>query len=506
MPVDSASSAIVGAPPEVGRRGLDRARQAEAQLLHAPRDVQRPGAVAEVALDLADDRRHRVRRELDAALGVEALDREQRGRSSRPGRGPRTTRRGRRSATRGCARAAGSARRCDRGRSGLRPDRPRAAWRAPGRPPPSSSVASVTRLDEQLGERGSVRPRRRPRSPRRRAVVSTRATPGSASLRPASGPRRTRSASSPASTVRVTVSPSTPCTSRLSTREQQVLDAIDGELEARDEAAEHEPADAAIAVGRRELDDDGVGWRGRTPSGRSPAARSVDGGLPIGIQREDRSSSVISKIRRMWGSVQTTLTAPPAGRRRLTAPRSTPSVIESMNVASLRSMTRCTAPRSIASDDRGTQLRRGVEVRLSVDLDDAQAIGEIRHVHGEHGVLDAVRRVHPFGVAAHVRIVLPRAAGVQTRPTGGRAPAGACVPARLVQLDRLDASRVASSAAFARHDRRARRPEDECPSRESRDGSRASPARARSLLTVRAAISSARGSPRFSSDSLTCSY
>ena len=33
-----------------------------------------------------------------------------------------------------------------------------------------------------------------------------------------------------------------------------------------------------------------------------------------------------------------------------------------------------------------------------------------------------------------------------------------------------------------------------------------SPARARCLLTVRAAISSARGLPRFSSDSLMCSY
>src|SRR6185295_6849793 len=45
-------------------------------------------------------------------------------------------------------------------------------------------------------------------------------------------------------------------------------------------------------------------------------------------------------------------------------------------------------------------------------------------------------------------------------------------------------------------------------SRESRDDVRASPWRARSLLTVRAAISSARSSPapRSSSESLMCSY
>ena len=76
MPIVSASSAIVGGRPRSAVSALDRAREAEAQLLHAPRDVHRPGAVAEVALDLADDRRHGVRRELDAALEVEPLDRE----------------------------------------------------------------------------------------------------------------------------------------------------------------------------------------------------------------------------------------------------------------------------------------------------------------------------------------------------------------------------------------------------------------------------------------------
>ena len=44
------------------------------QLLQPPRHPDRPALVAEVALDLADDRRGGVRRELDAAVGVEAVD------------------------------------------------------------------------------------------------------------------------------------------------------------------------------------------------------------------------------------------------------------------------------------------------------------------------------------------------------------------------------------------------------------------------------------------------
>ena len=39
--------------------------------------MERPGAIAEVPLDLADDRRHCVGRELHLALRVEALDREE---------------------------------------------------------------------------------------------------------------------------------------------------------------------------------------------------------------------------------------------------------------------------------------------------------------------------------------------------------------------------------------------------------------------------------------------
>src|SRR3954471_3353280 len=53
---------------------LDRARQRQHALLVAAGHLHRPRLVAVVALELADDRRDRVRGELAAALGVEALD------------------------------------------------------------------------------------------------------------------------------------------------------------------------------------------------------------------------------------------------------------------------------------------------------------------------------------------------------------------------------------------------------------------------------------------------
>src|SRR3954447_5908741 len=53
---------------------LDRARQREHALLVAAGYLHRPRVVAVVALELADDRRDRVRGELAAALRVEALD------------------------------------------------------------------------------------------------------------------------------------------------------------------------------------------------------------------------------------------------------------------------------------------------------------------------------------------------------------------------------------------------------------------------------------------------
>ncbi len=81
-PVASASSAIVGAPAQFRGLGLDRAREPDAELLHPAGHVERPRAVAEVALDLADDRRNGVGRELHVAARVEALDRRAAGRST----------------------------------------------------------------------------------------------------------------------------------------------------------------------------------------------------------------------------------------------------------------------------------------------------------------------------------------------------------------------------------------------------------------------------------------
>ncbi len=63
-----------GAAQLLGQLGGRRA-DLHAQLLQAARHPDRPALVAEVALDLADDRRGRVGRELHAAVGVEAVDR-----------------------------------------------------------------------------------------------------------------------------------------------------------------------------------------------------------------------------------------------------------------------------------------------------------------------------------------------------------------------------------------------------------------------------------------------
>jgi hypothetical protein len=54
---------------------LDQSRELHIQLLEAARDPHRPAAVAEVALDLADDVRSRVGRQLDATVEVEPVDR-----------------------------------------------------------------------------------------------------------------------------------------------------------------------------------------------------------------------------------------------------------------------------------------------------------------------------------------------------------------------------------------------------------------------------------------------
>src|SRR4051794_6148464 len=59
-----------GRPAELGREVAQRLPDLEDQLLRGPRDVHRPSLVAEVALDLAEHRRHRVPREAVAALRV----------------------------------------------------------------------------------------------------------------------------------------------------------------------------------------------------------------------------------------------------------------------------------------------------------------------------------------------------------------------------------------------------------------------------------------------------
>ena len=60
---------------ELGGEVVDEARDAQRELLHPPRHMDAPRAVAEVAADLADDRRHGIGGELDATLELEAVDR-----------------------------------------------------------------------------------------------------------------------------------------------------------------------------------------------------------------------------------------------------------------------------------------------------------------------------------------------------------------------------------------------------------------------------------------------
>src|SRR5439155_13076730 len=60
---------------ELYRELLDQPRELDVQLLQPARNAHRPALVAEVTLDLADDVRRRIRRQLDAALEVEAVDR-----------------------------------------------------------------------------------------------------------------------------------------------------------------------------------------------------------------------------------------------------------------------------------------------------------------------------------------------------------------------------------------------------------------------------------------------
>ena len=73
----SAISAGVGARPSSRAISSADPVDLDRQLLEVARDADRPALVAEVALDLAEDRRHRERRERRLAGRVEAVDRLQ---------------------------------------------------------------------------------------------------------------------------------------------------------------------------------------------------------------------------------------------------------------------------------------------------------------------------------------------------------------------------------------------------------------------------------------------
>ena len=63
-----------GRAPEVAGERLARTGEPGVELLHVARHPQHPPAIAEVALDLAGDRRYREGRELDLAVEIEAID------------------------------------------------------------------------------------------------------------------------------------------------------------------------------------------------------------------------------------------------------------------------------------------------------------------------------------------------------------------------------------------------------------------------------------------------
>ena len=71
----SASSAGVGRTAELARHLVADAVDLDRELLQVARHAHRPALVAEVALELAEDRRDRERRERGLARRVEAVDR-----------------------------------------------------------------------------------------------------------------------------------------------------------------------------------------------------------------------------------------------------------------------------------------------------------------------------------------------------------------------------------------------------------------------------------------------
>ena len=150
------SRPTVGCAAQVGRQLADLAVDAQRELLQVARDAHRPRAVAEVALDLAEDRRHRVAREGDVARQVEAVDRLDEAQAGDLEEVVEAAPRGAGSGARAGARAAGSARRAARGRRGrgcrgsARTARGRSSARAAsGAPARRRSVAGGRRRDHR---------------------------------------------------------------------------------------------------------------------------------------------------------------------------------------------------------------------------------------------------------------------------------------------------------------------------------------------------------------------
>ena len=97
-------------PAELGPQLLARLLDHQAQLLEVARRPHVPGGVAEVAADLAEDRRHRVAREREPAVGVPAVDGLDEAHRGDLHEVVERLRGARGSAGRGCGRAACSAR------------------------------------------------------------------------------------------------------------------------------------------------------------------------------------------------------------------------------------------------------------------------------------------------------------------------------------------------------------------------------------------------------------
>ena len=126
-PRRSASSPVVGDAAELARQRLVGRLELDGELLQVARDAHRPALVAEVALELAEDRRDGEARERRRRGSGRSGRSPSAGRARRPGPGRRAPRRRADSGARVGARAAGSAGRAARAPAGRRRGRARAA-------------------------------------------------------------------------------------------------------------------------------------------------------------------------------------------------------------------------------------------------------------------------------------------------------------------------------------------------------------------------------------------